>query len=128
MTTMIRASGMIFIIVGLVALVAPELVFSSLRWEARSGQFLAAALRVGFGVLIFSAAGSTRYPRGMRALGAFAVLSGLAYAFMPSDGWDDLIGWLDGEGQGLYRLGAAAGGVLAGAFLIQAAKSHRTTI
>ncbi len=125
---MIRTIGVLFVLVGLLALVAPDLVFSSLDWESPSSRFLAAALRVAFGVLIFSAASSTRYPQGMRALGAFAVLSGLAYAVMPGDGWADLIRWLDGEGQSLYRLGAAAGGVLAGAFLIHASNSERTTV
>ena len=109
MTTMIRTIGILFILAGLIALVAPELPFSSEYWESRPAQFLAAALRVGFGVLFFVAASSTRYPNGMRALGAFAVLSGLTYAVMPGDAWNDLLRWLNDEGQDLQRLGGAVG-------------------
>jgi hypothetical protein len=122
---MIRTIGILFILAGLVALVAPGLVFSSLNWESRPGQFLSAALRVGFGVLIAGAASWTRHPNGMRILGAFAILSGLAYVVIPGDGWTDLIRYLDDEGQLLYRWGGAAGGVLAGAFLISASKPER---
>ena len=128
MNTMIRTIGILFILVGLVALVAPELVLSSLNWESRAGQFLAAALRVALGVVIFVAASSTRYPKGMRILGTFAVLSGVAYAFTSGDGWNDLIRWLGDEGEVLYRLGGATGGVLAGAFLIQASKPEHTAV
>ena len=125
---MIRTIGILFILAGLVALVAPEFVFSSLNWESRPGQFLAAVLRVGFGVLIVGAASSTRYPKGMRILGAFAILSGLAYVVIPGDGWTDLLRYLGDEGQFLYRWGGAAGGMLAGAFLIYASKPEGTAV
>ncbi|MDJ0925463.1 MAG: hypothetical protein QNJ77_12955 [Acidimicrobiia bacterium] len=128
MTTTIRTIGILFIVAGLVILVAPESVFSFLDWETRPAQFFAAALRVGLGVLILVAASSTRYRNGMRVLGSFAVLSGLAYAVMPNAGWTDLMRWLNEEGQDLYRFGGAAGGVLAGVFLIQASKPERLTI
>ena len=103
-------------------------MFSFLNWESRSGQFLAAAVRIAFGVLLLVAAPSNRYPTGMRLLGVLFALSGLAYALMPGDGWTDLIQWLSGEGEGFYRLGGAAGGVLAGAFLVEATKPEPTTV
>ena len=118
---------MIFVLVGLAILLAPDSVLTSLDWESRWGQFFAAALRIGFGVLIIGAASSTRYPNGMRALGAAVALSGLAHALMPGDAWIDLLRWLSDEGQTLYRLGGAAGGMLAGGFLIQATKPEDTT-
>jgi hypothetical protein len=119
---MIWTIGILFILAGLVA---PELVFSSLNWGSRPGQFLSAALRFGFGVLIVGAASWTRHPNGMRILGAFAILSGLAYVVIPGDGWTDLMRYLDDEGRFLCRWGGAADGVLAGAFLISASKPER---
>ena len=85
-------------------------------------------VRIAFGVLFLVAASRTRYPTGMQILGVAFVLSGMAYSLIPDGGWTDLIQWLNDEGQGFYRLGGTAGGVLAGGFLIQASKPESTKV
>jgi hypothetical protein len=94
--------------VGVVGMLAP----SSLVWIAQhsvtSGAFyLIAAVRVGFGLVLISAASASRAPRTLRIVGYVIVVAGLATALTGLVGIErarTIIDWWLQQGAGIIRL------------------------
>jgi len=118
--------GVLFVLMGLVILVAPDIVVSATDWESRGGQILAGAIRIGVGVVIAVSARSTKYPNGMLAFGVLLVVAGVGVLVLPTEIWADLIRFWLLEKATWYRIGGAVVGVALGGFLVHAGRPKRS--
>lgn len=108
MKTLAFVFGLCIGTVGVVGLLAP----SSLVWIAQhsvtSGAFyLIAEVRVGFGLVLISAASASRVPRTLRIVGYVIVVAGLATALTGLVGIErarTIIDWWLQQGAGIIRL------------------------
>ena len=108
MKTLAFVFGLCIGTVGVVGMLAP----SSLVWIAQhsvtSGAFyLIAAVRVGFGLVLISAASASRAPKALRTVGYVIVVAGLATALTGLVGMErarTIIGWWLEQGAGIIRV------------------------
>ena len=71
--------GCLMILLGLSALLVPDRVLPFARFTTTAnGVYVAAAIRLAIGLILLMAAGASRFPTVLRALGGFAILGGLA--------------------------------------------------
>lgn len=127
MSTLVTVLGGAVILMGVFLALSPEQWISLVDWESRTGQFVAAAMRVGSGLILFVGASATRYPKGFRLVGVLVLLVGLAIPFVPLDSWSALIRWGTSWPLAVYRVGGA-GATLLGAFIIYAAWPERSDV
>ena len=109
--------GLFAMIVGVVGIAAPSALLSAGEYAATPlGLYAAAAVRIGIGIVLILVAPTTRAPKLIRALGAFAVGAGVVTAFVGVDRARAMLAWETAQGTTLIRLGAALalvfGGVL----------------
>ncbi len=83
--------GAICLLQGTVIALSPDTILGAIDWSSQSGQRIASGVRVVSGVLLFIAASASRFPRGLRALGAIVALGGLISLFIPLQLWQSII-------------------------------------
>lgn len=92
------------------------------RYSVTSGGvYVAAALRIGIGVVLVMVAPISRAPRILRVFGIIAVLAGVTTLFLGADRGQAIVEWWSGQGSAFIRLWAmlplVLGGFLAYAIL-----------
>jgi hypothetical protein len=104
--------GLVVVGLGLLGFAAPSIFIEATQFF-RSGNwiYLATALRIAFGVILFAAAAESRWPRAMRVAAFAIVLMGLLTPVsthpLPSVAW----GWWPGDYVRPWALGAVAIGI-----------------
>ena len=104
--------------IGAVGLVTPDALIAVGRYAATpGGLYVAAALRVGIGVVLWLVAPLSAAPRTLRVLGAFVIIAGLATPFFGVERAQSVFAWALTQGTVRIRIGAglilAAGGLIA---------------
>jgi hypothetical protein len=97
--------GLAIAALGAVGLFMPELILDiSRRLATPGGLYVAAAIRVGVGILLLGLAGRSRSPVGLRILGAFTFLAGLVTPLIGADRAQAYIEWWSARGPLVLRL------------------------
>jgi hypothetical protein len=101
--------GVVIMIQGLAGLAAPD-AFANLVRQMQEPPvlYLAAILRVSFGVVLFVAAPGSRAPVALRALGALITIGGLLTPFFGVELARVVLGWWSEGGPLVVRIWAAA--------------------
>ena len=87
-----------------VALVTPELLLGVARHFATpAGLYVAAALRIGLGILFLGIAGRSRSPTGLRILGAITLIGGVLTPFVGVDRAQAYLDWWSHRGDLVLR-------------------------
>jgi hypothetical protein len=127
MTLAARLIGLCICALGIVAIAAPELPLNAVRYFQASSAillYLAAAIRIVFGVVLVRAAAASRVPMILRVLGSIIVISGLLTPFFGAWGAQTVFDWWSAGGPGLVR--SCAGLVLViGVFIVYAVTPAR---
>jgi hypothetical protein len=112
--------GVVIIIQGLAGLAAPD-AFANLVRQMQEPPvlYLAAILRVAFGVVLFLAAPGSRAPLPLRTLGALITIGGLLTPFLGVELARVVLGWWSEGGPFVVRIWAAAA-LAIGTFIIYA--------
>jgi hypothetical protein len=105
-------------LIGVVGLLAPDRLTMVGGFVATpGGLYAAAAFRVGVGLVLLLVAPTSRAPGTLRALGAVALVGGLATPFFGVERTRAIVDWASAQGTALVRLGAvlalAIGGFIA---------------
>jgi hypothetical protein len=119
------AFGLAIVAIGVVAMVDPALLLGAATFTQTSvGLYIAAGLRVVFGLVLIGSATSARLPRTVRILGAFIVLAGIVTPFVGIERVGAIVEWWSAQGVAFLR----AWGMLAaifGLFIIYAVTPRR---
>jgi hypothetical protein len=112
--------GVVVVIQGLAGLAAPD-AFANLvrRIQEPPALYLAAVVRVAFGVVLFLAAPRSRAPLALRTLGVLITIGGLLTPFFGVELARVVLGWWSEGGPLVVRIWAAAA-LAIGAFIIYA--------
>lgn len=88
----------------LTGLVRPDFMARLVRYAfSPSGLYVVAVVRVAIGVIFFLAAGGSRAPRAMRAIGVTICIVSVALAFCTVENGDGLREWWASHGPGFVR-------------------------
>jgi hypothetical protein len=117
--------GVVILLMGMSIGVAPEWFLGLTDWESRGGQNIAASIRVISGLALMLGAPASRYPTGLRVLGAVVLLAGLVLLVLPHGVWVGLIAWFIGGHATLIRVGGGVGATLLGLFLVHASRPKK---
>ena len=128
MSKPVMGLGVLFILMAVVVLVAPDLLVSAADWESSGGQYLAGAMRITIGLVFVLTAPSTRYPKGIRIFGTFLVVVGIGLFLLPNEIWAGIINWWLVENLMAYRIGGSTVGALFGGFMVHASRPERSTV
>ena len=109
--------GLVVVVLGLLGLLAPATFIHATQFFRDGNRiYVAAALRIAFGVILFAAASDSRWPAAMRVMGFVVVLLGLLTPVsthpIPSVAW----GWWPGD----YARAWATSTIAVGLFVIAA--------
>jgi hypothetical protein len=75
--------GVLLMLLGIIALVTPDRVLAIARFTTTpNGVYVAAAIRLGIGLILLFAASGSRFPNVLRVLGALAVIGSIATLFL----------------------------------------------
>jgi hypothetical protein len=112
--------GVVIVIQGLAGLAALD-AFANLVRQIQEPPvlYLAAVVRVAFGVVLFLAAPRSRAPLALRTLGVLITIGGLLTPFFGVELARVILGWWSEGGPSVVRIWAAAA-VAIGAFIIYA--------
>ena len=105
------AMGLGFIVaaIGVLALAAPSVLLELGRTlQSPTGLYVVAAVRVGFGIVLFWAASNSHTPRTLRILGVFIVLAGLITPFLGVERTHAAFEWWSTQGSTFARVGPVA--------------------
>jgi hypothetical protein len=122
MSKILIGLGAFFVLAGVVVMVAPEQITDAADWGSPRTQVWAGIGRIIIGLLLITAASASRYPRGIKILGALGLIGGTVIFLLPRDTWQGLVDYWLVQNLGAYRFGGGAVAVLLGAFLIHAAR------
>ncbi len=119
------AIGVVIVLQGLAGLVAPD-AFASLVRAIQDPPviYVAAIVRVAFGVVLIAAATRSRAPLALRVLGALVTLGGLLTPFVGVEFARVVLGWWSDGGAVVVR-GWASAALAIGAFIIHATTNKR---
>jgi hypothetical protein len=120
--------GVIIVLQGLAGLLAPD-AFASLVRQIQEPPvlYVAALVRVAFGVVLVVAATGSRAPNGLRALGALMTAGGLLTPFFGVEFARVVLGWWSEGGTTVVR-GWAGAALAIGAFIIYATTSRKHAV
>ena len=117
--------GLLISAVGVLGMAAPEtLVDASSRMLSPIGLYAAAALRIGFGLVLIGAARSSRLPRTVRALGALLLIAGVVTAIIGVERARAMHDWWSAQGP-LFMQAWSAVAVAFGLFIVYAVRRRR---
>ena len=102
-------------LIGLTGVLAPDRFMTIAQYSATPvGIYVAAALRIGIGLVLARVAPVSRAPRTFRILGVIAVLAGVATLFLGTERAQAILDWWSAQGPACIRLGAGLPLVLGG--------------
>lgn len=105
MTSVALAAGLFAAAVGIAGIVAPYALQTIARYSITPlGLYVAAAVRVVFGVILIRAASASRAPAVLRVVGIVALVAGLITAFLGVDRAHAMFEWWSAQGPVLIRL------------------------
>ena len=111
--------------VGILGIAAPEVFLKTIRFfQTPPAIYLAAAIRVGVGVVLIRAAPASRTPRILRVLGFIIVVGGLLTPFVGVRGAHVILDRWSAGGPALVRVWAAVA-IAAGAFIVYSTAPNR---
>jgi uncharacterized protein YjeT (DUF2065 family) len=97
--------GLLLVVQGILGLVAPDLFVGSIRFiQTPPVMYVAAVLRVVFGVGLVCAASGSRAPKFLRVLGFIIVIGGLLTPFVGVWASEHILGWWSTSGPALVRV------------------------
>ena len=117
--------GLLLVVQGVLGLVAPDVFVTTIRFiQTPPVMYVAAVLRVLFGIVLVRAAAGSRAPRFLRVFGFIIVIDGLLTPFVGVWASQHILGWWSASGPALVR--AFAGVSLAlGLLIVYAVAPHR---
>ena len=116
--------GVLLIVQGLVGLAAPDVFLSMIRFMQKPPViYVAAVLRVAFGIVLVGAAPGSRAPRFLRVFGFIIIIGGLLTPFVGVWIAQHILGWWTSGGPAVVRV--FAGVSLALGILVAYAVAHR---
>lgn len=128
MTSLALAIGLFVAAIGMVGIVAPHSLQAIARYSVTPlGLYVAAAVRVAFGVVLIRAAPASRAPKALRVLGFIALVGGLITPFIGVDRARAISDWWSAQGPVLIRLWPALAFVF-GVFIAYAVKPGRRAV
>jgi len=111
--------------IGIAGLVDPARILDLASIARTSaGLYFVAAIRVAFGSVLIGVAAASRFPRTVRILGAFIVLSGIITPFIGVEGAGAIVQWWSARGLAFMRAWASLA-VIVGLFIAYALTSGR---
>ena len=111
--------GLLIVVQGIVGLVAPESFLQLIQFiQTPPNIYVAAVVRIAFGIILFLAAPQSRAPVALRILGALILVGGLMTPFLGVRVADLILGWWS-QGPGIVRAWAA-GALVIGFFIVYA--------
>jgi hypothetical protein len=110
--------GMLIVAEGILGIAAPDPFLKAVRsFQTTPVIYLAAAIRLVFGVVLVRAAPTSRAPRVLRVFGYLMVIGGLLTPFVGGQAARVILDWWSAGGPGLVRVWAAAAAAL-GIFIV----------
>ena len=117
--------GLLLIVQGILGLVAPDVFVGSIRFiQTPPVMYVAAVLRVVFGIVPIRAATGSRAPRFLRVFGFIIVIGGLLTPFVGVWASQHILGWWSASGPALVRVFAGVSLAL-GILVVYAVAPHR---
>jgi hypothetical protein len=117
--------GLLLVVQGVLGLVAPDVFVTTTRFiQTPPVMYVAAVLRVVFGVVLVCAALGSRAPRFLRVFGFIIVIGGLLTSFVGVWASQHILGWWSASGPALVRVFAGVSLAL-GVLIIYAVAPHR---
>jgi hypothetical protein len=117
--------GVFVMVVGLIGVAAPSALLRAADYATSPiGLYAAAALRVGFGIVLVMVASTTRAPKLIRALGAVAVAAGVLTVVVGVERARSILAWETAQGTTLIRLVALIP-LVVGGLIVFAVSSRR---
>jgi hypothetical protein len=120
MSFVVAAFSLAIIVIGALGLASPSALTAFVRhWQTRSGMWMAAAFRVTFGIALWLAAPSSRFPVLLAVFGALSVVSGVVLPLLGLTRLDAIVSWWVNRSATFKRMWAGVA-VLVGGFLLWA--------
>ena len=117
--------GLFVIVVGVVGVVAPAALLSAADYATTPiGLYVAAAFRIGIGIVLILVAPITRAPKLLRVFGVLAIAAGVITALVGVDRARAMVALATAQGTRLIRLGALLA-VVFGGFVVFAVSARR---
>lgn len=117
--------GLIIAALGILGMAAPTVLLDTTEFAlTQVGLYVAAALRVAFGIVLIAAAPVSRLPRTVRILGILFIVAGVITPFVGVERARAIVDWWTVQGPIFMRAWAAIAVVL-GVFIIYAFSSRR---
>jgi hypothetical protein len=118
--------GLIIAALGVLGIAAPTVLLDVTAFAlTQVGLYVAAALRVAFGLVLIAAAAASRLPRTLRILGALIVVAGVITPFFGHERARAVVDWWSAQGPSFMR-GWAVLAVIFGLFIIYAVFPRRS--
>jgi len=120
--------GLLIATVGIIGAVAPFALMAAARHAVTPlGLYLAAAVRVSFGVVLLRAAPASRAAKILRVFGAIVLLNGLITPLVGVDRAQAILAWWVAQGPAIMRVWAA-GAVALGVLVVYAVVPDRRAV
>ena len=117
--------GLLVIVVGVVGVAAPAALLSAADYATTPiGLYVAAAFRIGIGIVLIMVAPITRAPKLLRVFGVLAIAAGVITALVGVDRARAIVALATAQGTTLIRLGALLA-VVFGGFIVFAVGARR---
>jgi hypothetical protein len=118
MSFVAAAFALAIVVIGALGLTSPDaLTVFVRRWQTPLGIWMAAAFRVTFGVALWLAAPSSRFPALLTFFGAISALSGIALPLLGLTRLESIVSWWANRSAVFKRLWAIVA-LLFGGFLL----------
>ena len=117
--------GLFIVALGILGMAAPTVLLDTTEFAlTQVGLYVAAALRVAFGIVLIAAAPVSRLPRTVRILGILFIVAGVITPFVGVERAREIVDWWTVQGPIFMRAWAAIAVVL-GVFIIYAFTPRR---
>jgi hypothetical protein len=117
--------GLIIAALGILGIAAPTTLLDATGFAlTKTGLYVAAALRVVFGLVLIAAAAASRLPKTLRVLGALIVVAGVITPFFGLERARAMVDWWSAQGP-LFMRAWAALAVIFGLFIVYAVTPRR---
>ena len=118
--------GLLIVALGMIGLAAPESFLQLVQFiQTPPNIYVAAVVRIAFGIILVLAAPQSRAPVALRILGALMLVGGLVTPFMGVRVAEIILGWW-AQGPGVVRAWAVGALVLGFLIVYATARKQRT--